>query len=76
LSFRSAGLSREESAVSQLAASRFLADKAGFGMTRRVFLRKLHYYRHSAPFELSALLCDNSSPHGEEQQCTSAFRSF
>jgi hypothetical protein len=27
-------LSREESAVSPLAASRFLADKAGFGMTR------------------------------------------
>jgi hypothetical protein len=34
MSFRSAALSREESAVSPLAASRFLADKAGFGMTR------------------------------------------
>jgi hypothetical protein len=43
LSFRSAGLSREESAVSLPAASRFLADEAGFGMTRRVFLRKLHH---------------------------------
>jgi hypothetical protein len=29
LSFRSAGLSREESAVSLLAGSRFLADEAG-----------------------------------------------
>jgi hypothetical protein len=36
-------LSREESAVSLLSASRFLADNAGFGMTRKVFLRKLHY---------------------------------
>jgi hypothetical protein len=27
-------LSREESAVSLLAASRFLADRPGFGMTR------------------------------------------
>ena len=45
LSFRSAALSREESAVSLLAASRFLADKAGFGMTRvRLFFRKLHHY--------------------------------
>jgi hypothetical protein len=43
LSFRSAGWWREESAVSLLAASRFLADKAGFGMTRTVFLRKLHH---------------------------------
>ena len=34
LSFRSAALSREESAVPLLAASRFLADKSGFGMTR------------------------------------------
>jgi hypothetical protein len=34
LSFRSAVLSREESAVFLLAASRFLADKPGFGMTR------------------------------------------
>jgi hypothetical protein len=34
LSFRSAAFSREESAVSLLAASRFLADNAGFGMTR------------------------------------------
>jgi len=37
-------LSREESAVSLLGASRFLADKAGFGMTRGVFLRKLHHH--------------------------------
>jgi hypothetical protein len=45
MSFRSAALSREESAVSLLAASRFLADKAGFGMTRvRLFFRKLHHY--------------------------------
>jgi hypothetical protein len=29
------GIMREESAVSPLAGSRFLADKAGFGMTRR-----------------------------------------
>jgi hypothetical protein len=56
LSFRSAGFSREGYAVSQLAASRFLADKAGFGMTRRVFLRQLHYSRHSAtPRPLSFL---------------------
>jgi 2-dehydro-3-deoxyphosphogluconate aldolase / (4S)-4-hydroxy-2-oxoglutarate aldolase len=34
LSFRSAGLSREESVVPLTAASRFLADEAGFGMTR------------------------------------------
>jgi hypothetical protein len=34
LSLRSAALSREESAVSPLAASGFLADKAGFGMTK------------------------------------------
>jgi hypothetical protein len=34
LSFRSAALSREESAASLSAASRFLVDKAGFGMTR------------------------------------------
>jgi hypothetical protein len=33
LSFRSAALPREESAVSLLAASRFLADTPGFGMT-------------------------------------------
>jgi hypothetical protein len=33
LSFRSAASSREESAVSLPAASRFLADKPGFGMT-------------------------------------------
>jgi hypothetical protein len=26
-----------------LAASRFLADKAGFGMTRRLLLHKLHH---------------------------------
>src|SRR5579862_608112 len=38
-----ARLSREESAGLLLAASRFLADKAGFGMTRRAFLRKLHH---------------------------------
>jgi hypothetical protein len=38
LSFRSAAVAREESAVSLLAASRFLVDKAGFGMTMRVFL--------------------------------------
>jgi MFS family permease len=36
-------LSREESAVSLLAGSRFLADQAGFGMTRRGFLRRLHH---------------------------------
>jgi hypothetical protein len=43
LSFRSAVLSREESAVLLLAASKFLADKPGFGMTTGVglFLRKL-----------------------------------
>jgi hypothetical protein len=34
LSFRSAALSREESAVSLPVANRFLADKTGFGMTR------------------------------------------
>jgi hypothetical protein len=34
LSFRSAALSREESAVLLLAVSRFLADKDGFGMTK------------------------------------------
>src|SRR5258707_2077129 len=34
LSFRSAALSRAESAVSPLADSRFLADRHGFGMTR------------------------------------------
>jgi hypothetical protein len=34
--FRSAALSREESVVSPLAASRFLADRAGFGMTREI----------------------------------------
>src|SRR4029077_13456561 len=34
LSFRSAALSREESAASLPAASRFLADRASFGMTR------------------------------------------
>jgi hypothetical protein len=39
LSFRSAPLSREESAVSLLAASTFLADKAGFGMTRGIFVQ-------------------------------------
>jgi hypothetical protein len=39
------GLSREGSAVSLLAASRFLADRPGFGMTRKVFLRKLHHDR-------------------------------
>jgi len=33
LSFRSAALSREESAASPLAASRFFAERAGFGMT-------------------------------------------
>jgi hypothetical protein len=33
LSFRSAALSREESAASTPAASRFLADEPGFGMT-------------------------------------------
>jgi hypothetical protein len=39
------GIMREESAVSLLAESRFLADKAGFGMTRiGRFLRKLHHY--------------------------------
>jgi hypothetical protein len=32
---------------SRLAASRFLADKAGFGMTKRAFLRKLRHYRYS-----------------------------
>jgi hypothetical protein len=36
LSFRSAALSREESAGSLPAANRFLADKAGFGMTKGV----------------------------------------
>ncbi len=42
LSFRSAVWSREESAVLLLAASRFLADKPGFGMTRGgVVFRKL-----------------------------------
>jgi len=55
LSFRSAGLSREESAVSLLAASRFLADKAGFGMTRKVFFRKLH--RHQENQRLETDLC-------------------
>jgi hypothetical protein len=34
LSFRSAALSREESAASLAAANRFLADRAGFGMTK------------------------------------------
>jgi hypothetical protein len=34
VSFQSAALSREESAFSLLAASRFLADTPGFGMTR------------------------------------------
>jgi hypothetical protein len=34
LSFRSAVLSREESAASLPAVSRFLADNAGFGMTK------------------------------------------
>ena len=44
LSFRSAALSREESATSLLAASRFLADGAGFGMTRSgVVLAQLHH---------------------------------
>jgi hypothetical protein len=44
LSFRSAALWREESAVSPPAASRFLADKAGFGMTRDgiVFVKMRH----------------------------------
>jgi hypothetical protein len=37
LSFRSAGLSREESAVSLPATTRFLADKTGFRMTRKYF---------------------------------------
>jgi hypothetical protein len=51
LSFRSAALSREESAVFLLAASRFLADKPGFGMTRGgVFLRKLHHDPDSTRF--------------------------
>jgi len=46
LSFRSAALSREESAASLPAANRFLADKAGFGMTRvGSLLRKTHRYR-------------------------------
>jgi hypothetical protein len=36
LSFRSAEFSREESAVSLPAVSRFLADKSGFGMTRAI----------------------------------------
>jgi hypothetical protein len=36
LSFRSAELSREESAASLPAGSRFLADTAGFGMTRLI----------------------------------------
>jgi hypothetical protein len=48
LSFRSAALSREESAVSLPATSRFLADKPGFGMTRvGSFLRKLQYQPNS-----------------------------
>jgi hypothetical protein len=34
---------RAKSAVSLPAASRFLADEAGFGMTRRVFLREMHH---------------------------------
>jgi hypothetical protein len=35
----------EESAASLPAASRFLADRPGFGMTRvGLFLRKLHLY--------------------------------
>jgi hypothetical protein len=34
LSFRSAAVSREESAAPLLAESRLFADKAGFGMTR------------------------------------------
>jgi hypothetical protein len=46
LSFRSAALWREESAASLLAASRFLTDRAGFGMTRvELLLRKSHDYR-------------------------------
>jgi hypothetical protein len=42
LSFRSAALSREESAVCLPAASRFLAGRTGCGMTRGSFLRNLH----------------------------------
>jgi hypothetical protein len=40
LSFRSAVSSREESAVSLPAASRFLAGEPGLGMTRRIVWRK------------------------------------
>jgi hypothetical protein len=41
-------LSCDESAASPRAASRFLADRAGFGMTRGgLFLRKLHH--HTTP---------------------------
>jgi hypothetical protein len=37
------GISREESGVALPAASRFLAEKTGFGMTRsQVFSRNLH----------------------------------
>jgi hypothetical protein len=44
LLFRSAALSREEAAVSLLAASRFLADRAGFGMTKGGVV--LHQFQH------------------------------
>src|SRR5579862_5695095 len=50
-----ARLSREESAGLLLAASSFLADKAGFGMTRRAFLRNLTHYRISV-LQASCLL--------------------
>jgi hypothetical protein len=43
LSFRSAAVSREESVASLLTASRFLADRAGFGMTKWGFLSFLPY---------------------------------
>jgi hypothetical protein len=52
LPFRSAVLSREESVVFLLAASRFLADKPGFGMTRvGLFLRKLYHDRPTIPID-------------------------
>jgi len=52
-----ARLSREESAGLLLAASRFLADKAGFGMTRRAFLRKLHHDPRNVRQACSAEFC-------------------
>jgi hypothetical protein len=47
LSFRSVVLSREESAVPLLAASRFLADKPVVGMTR------IQLFAQTAPLPIS-----------------------